>query len=97
MKLKLAVILAAFFAFAVSSVQAIDTGMPDILSSVSSGLVKTLSKDESAEVRGEYRYCTRGFPRYCGTTFSRSEPFGNQYINIVWKYRVPGFSVWVSR
>ncbi len=54
MKLKLAVILAAFFAFSVSSVQATDTGTPDILSSVSSGSVKTLSKEESADARGEY-------------------------------------------
>ncbi len=90
--------MAALSVFTVTSVQA-DTGKPDILSSISSGSVQTLSKTESSEIRGEYRYCTTNASpfAYCGTTFSRDEPFGNEHINIVWKYQIPGLSVWVSR
>ncbi len=62
--------------FGISSAQAVDvdTGTPDILSSVSSGLVQTLSKAESAEVRGEYWTCENfSFPRgkRCYPQFSR--------------------------
>ena len=52
----LAVMIAALFVLPITSVQA-DTGTPDILSSVSPNLVQVLSKAESAETRGEYRFC----------------------------------------
>jgi hypothetical protein len=56
MKLKSAVI-SALFLFSAASVQAA-TDTPDILSTISPSSVQTLSKEESAETRGEYRYCT---------------------------------------
>ncbi len=75
MKLKvssLAAMTVALFVFTVTSVQA-DTGTPDILSSVSSGLMQTLSKEESAEVRGEYRFC-KWSGRCTGLMYSLGAP-----------------------
>lgn len=74
-----------------------ETETPDILSSVSPAAVQVMSKSEASKTRGEYRYCTRGFPSYCGTTFSRTEPHSTRFTYVVWKYRVPGFGYWVSR
>jgi len=93
MKLKLAILTAAFFAFGVSSVQAVDTRTPDILSSVSSGSVQVLTKAESADVRGEYRYCMwLGVRTECtGWMYSRikprpdSAPYG-RYLQVVGPY-----------
>lgn len=81
MKLKSAVLTAAFLIFAISSVQAADTHTPDILSSVSSGSVQVLTKAESADIRGEYRYCMwLGVRTECtGWMYSRIKPTGAPY------------------
>ena len=54
MKLKLA-LATAFLAIGVSSVQAADT--PDLLSSISTSSVQTMSVEEAAKARGEYLSC----------------------------------------
>jgi len=73
---------AAFLAFGISSVQAIDRGTPDILSSISSNSVHVLTKAESAQVRGEYyTECTvfnRTF-RCSGPQTSRTWPVAHTF------------------
>jgi len=87
---------AAFLAFGISSVQAVDvdTDTPDILSSVSSGLVQTLSKAESAEARGEAWVCYTS-SGLCGVRFSLSEPVTNSSFVVHAKRNLGSF--WVSR
>jgi len=78
----------------------VDTGTPDILSSVSSGLVQTLTKAESAEVRGE-RVCF-GIPNIqqsnCSVAWSSRRPQFNlpsPYVVEIRPGRFGGY--WVSR
>jgi len=85
----------AMFSLCAFSAQA-ETLTPDILSSVSTESVSALTTEEASAVRGEFRACGRGTSE-CITTWDTSEPFSNSYIQIVWKYKVPGTSFWVSR
>jgi hypothetical protein len=66
-KLTTAIIVSSFFS--VATVQAA-TDTPDILSSVSPGSVQTLSKAESASVRGEYYTCYQYAACFHETSFT---------------------------
>jgi hypothetical protein len=91
-KLVLVGVISLFGSYAAQA----DMPEPGILASVSSDSVVPLTEIESSETRGEYRACGKTTGR-CITTWSRSEPFSNRYINVVWKYKFPGTSFWVSR
>lgn len=88
MKLKSAILTAVFFVFGVSSsVHASDVGTPDILSSVSPGSVQTLTKAESAELRGEYWESfyyndgsTASFIRYSSNALPSFEVISNGFV-----------------
>jgi len=59
MKLKLA-LATALLAVSTSAVQATDKGTPNILASVSTDSVQTLSKSDASNTRGEYRLYYKG-------------------------------------
>jgi hypothetical protein len=56
MKLKI-IVLASLASVWGTSIQADDTKTPEILSSVSSGSLQNMTKEDSVNTRGEYVYC----------------------------------------
>jgi hypothetical protein len=88
------VLISGLFFFGVSGLQA-DTGTPDILTSLSPRLVQTMSETETAETRGEYRYCN-SWTGYCTpwqVTASRTPPRRANYPWINQVYSVGVFYV----
>jgi phosphate-selective porin len=96
MKLKLALAI-ALLAVSTSAVQAADKGTPNILASVSTDSVQTLSKSDASNTRGEYRISYRGrFIGYYGFK-NRVRCGGGLSCTYLGKLNYKGTKYYVSR
>jgi hypothetical protein len=74
MKLKLA-LASTLLALGATTAQAADTRTPDILSSVSSNSVQSMSAIDAAKARGEYLHCTiKWGSTGCNVNWSKTKP-----------------------